>query len=63
MTGHSLLNGAIRDVGTALTLGVVVAGALYLTPHDSPYISDRPQYLREQRLFLQHGTEAFHQCA
>src|SRR5271167_446214 len=29
------------------------------TPHDSPYISDRPQYLREQRLFLQHGTEAF----
>src|SRR5208283_3588020 len=32
-------------------------------PHDSPHISDRPQYLREQRLLLQHGTEAFHQWA
>jgi len=37
--------------------------ARYHGAHDSPHISYRPEYVRDQRLLLQQGTEAFHQRA
>src|SRR5664279_1525118 len=60
---HANLWGSLRCHAERRARGCLPPAVFRLPPLGLPSYSNRSQYLREQRLLLQHGAEAFHQRA